>query len=65
MYADLTVAANVRAAKAVCSECPVKEACLEYALEMSTSAQIDFGIWGETTPSERRQISAKRDRYGR
>lgn len=40
------------AAKAICHRCPVKSLCLEYALENDEV----FGIWGGTTPSERRQI---------
>ena len=37
-------------AKAVCRRCPVVLACREYAVENGES----HGIWGATTPAERR-----------
>ncbi|AWS42688.1 MULTISPECIES: WhiB family transcriptional regulator [Streptosporangium] len=37
-------------AKAVCRRCPVRGRCLEYAL----STQQMYGVWGGTTPEERR-----------
>jgi WhiB family redox-sensing transcriptional regulator len=40
------------AAKAVCARCPVREDCLDHALE--TGEQ--FGIWGGLTADERREI---------
>ncbi len=43
-------------AKAICAECPVREACLEYAL---TSREHE-GIWGGTTARERRRIIRQR-----
>ena len=39
-------------AKQVCGECPVNEACLEYALETNQ----DAGIWGGTSEEERRVL---------
>lgn len=33
----------------ICSRCPVKYLCAEYAL----SAREPFGIWGGTTPNDR------------
>ncbi len=41
-----------RAALAVCSACPVVEACLEFALE----ARERFGVWGGTHERERRRL---------
>ena len=38
--------------KKACNPCPMKEDCLEYAL----NTRQDHGIWGGTTPEERRQI---------
>ena len=38
-------------AKKICARCPIVGTCLEYALRFE-----EYGIWGETTPSERRQI---------
>ena len=39
-------------AKQVCNECPVKDECLDYALETNQ----DSGIWGGTSEEERRSI---------
>lgn len=41
------------AAKAVCAGCPVRVECLEHALE----AQEEYGVWGGTTPAERRRMT--------
>ncbi len=40
-------------AKAVCAGCPVRQECLDYAVRW----RINDGIWGGTTPRERRLIS--------
>jgi WhiB family redox-sensing transcriptional regulator len=39
-------------AKAVCARCPVREQCLEYALDNG----LDHGIFGGLTESERRRL---------
>jgi WhiB family redox-sensing transcriptional regulator len=39
-------------ARAVCSRCTVRGECLEFALEDRTTA----GVWGGTTPMERRAL---------
>lgn len=39
-------------AKAICRRCPVRAACLEYALENRET----FGIWGGTSERERRHL---------
>jgi WhiB family transcriptional regulator, redox-sensing transcriptional regulator len=39
-------------AKAICRVCPVRSACLEWAL----AANERTGIWGGTTPNERRAL---------
>ncbi len=44
------------AAKAVCATCPVRERCLEYALE----AGERYGIWGGLTELERRALARQR-----
>ncbi len=41
-----------QAALAVCSRCPVRAACLEYAL----AAGERYGVWGGTVPEERRTM---------
>lgn len=43
-------------AKAVCNSCPVKEECLEYALD----AREAYGIWGGLTELERKALLRKR-----
>ncbi len=41
-----------RAAKAVCAACPVRQVCLDYALEVREPS----GIWGGLTARERRKL---------
>jgi len=36
----------------ICSGCPVREACLEWALE----TRVRYGIWGGRTERERRRM---------
>ena len=43
---------STRDAKRVCSECPVSEACLDYALAKDER----FGIWGGLSERERRRL---------
>ncbi len=43
---------QIEAAKAVCSGCPVRVECLEFALEPHQEA----GIWGGTSEDERRHL---------
>jgi WhiB family redox-sensing transcriptional regulator len=45
-------------AKAICRTCPVREPCLEAALE----ANEQFGIWGGLTTTERRVLVVRRRR---
>lgn len=45
-------AKDVAAAKAVCSHCPAVNACRDYAVK----ANIQHGVWGNTTVRERRAI---------
>lgn len=48
--------ASTREAKEVCRACPVREACLEYALAEGEK----FGIWGGLSERERRRIRRQR-----
>ena len=43
-------------AKAICAQCPVRQACLEYA---HANRERD-GIWGGATEKERRRIIRQR-----
>ena len=47
---------EIRLAKQVCGQCPVSKPCLDYALAMN---EMWRGIWGGTTPRERRRIRAQ------
>ena len=49
---------EAESAKAVCAQCPVREACLEHAL---TVREKD-GVWGGCTERERRRILRQRRR---
>ncbi|MFE0731703.1 WhiB family transcriptional regulator [Streptomyces antibioticus] len=42
-------------AKAVCRRCPVREACLERAMNTDQT----LGVWGGTSESERRAIKRR------
>ena len=50
--------ADAEQAKEVCMQCPVREACLEYAL----SVREKDGVWGGRTERERRRIIRQRRR---
>jgi WhiB family transcriptional regulator, redox-sensing transcriptional regulator len=43
---------QIREAKAVCANCPVRRECLDYALVTPRT----LGIWGSTTTVQRRVI---------
>jgi len=43
---------GVEKAKKICSECPVRTKCLEYALKN----RVDHGVWGGTSERQRRRI---------
>lgn len=49
-------AAREAAARAVCEGCPVRAACLGFALETS---QV-HGIWGGMTEQDRRRVKRRR-----
>ena len=47
---------GVQVAQRICADCPVKVACLEYAL----ADRVDHGVWGGTSERERRRILRQR-----
>ncbi|MDQ6615496.1 MAG: WhiB family transcriptional regulator [Actinomycetota bacterium] len=47
---------EIRAAKAVCRACQVRDACLQFALE----SRQESGIWGGTTEDEREGLRRAR-----
>lgn len=51
---------EIRRAKQVCRDCPVKQECLEYALSPPFEK---WGVWAETSEKERRTIRKKRQSY--
>ncbi len=51
----------VAAAKAVCATCPVREACLEFAL----ITRQDDGVWGGLDENERRRVRRRRQEAAR
>lgn len=49
---------DTRKAKKLCSECPVRVQCLEFAI---VNVEI-YGIWGGTTNKERQKLRVARGR---
>jgi WhiB family redox-sensing transcriptional regulator len=49
---------QIEQARAICGRCPVAADCLDWALRMG----LDHGVWGGTTPEERRALRAVADR---
>lgn len=47
-------------AMSVCNACPVRQQCLDYAIEND----IRHGIWGGTSDNDRRRIARERRRLG-
>jgi WhiB family transcriptional regulator, redox-sensing transcriptional regulator len=47
---------GVESAQLVCSVCPVRAECLEYAL----AHRIEHGVWGGASERERRRILRRR-----
>lgn len=50
-YADAATV-QCKMAIAICNECPVKEPCLQHALDTDE----EFGVWGGMTPAQRSMI---------
>lgn len=51
----------VAVAKAVCATCPVREACLQFALV----TRQDDGVWGGLDENERRRLRRRRQEAAR
>jgi WhiB family redox-sensing transcriptional regulator len=43
---------QISEAKAICARCPVRDACLSFAIETNQ----EYGVWGGTTEDERRVL---------
>ena len=52
------VLAQIAEAKEVCARCPVRDACLDFALSTGQA----YGIWGGLTEDERRSLRRRRQR---
>ncbi len=52
---------QVAVAKAVCVSCPVREACLEFAVV----TRQDDGVWGGLDENERRRVRRRRQEAAR
>jgi WhiB family transcriptional regulator, redox-sensing transcriptional regulator len=50
---------SAQPAKEICSSCPVKEPCADYAAGTQVAGQPIHGVWGGMSARERRR--AKRD----
>lgn len=48
-------------AKAICAGCPVREACLEFAI----ASHQDDGVWGGLDENERRRLRRRRQEAAR
>jgi WhiB family redox-sensing transcriptional regulator len=47
---------QIEEAKSVCRRCPVRDQCLEWALDTGQN----IGVWGGTTELERRAVKRRR-----
>jgi WhiB family redox-sensing transcriptional regulator len=51
--------ASTQPAKRLCQRCPVRLDCLEHAIQR----RENDGVWGGTSPRERRQIALQRTQH--
>ena len=58
---ELEKQAREMKAKSICHTCPVKEPCLEFAMETNQK----YGIWGGMTDKERASLKRRRARARR
>jgi WhiB family redox-sensing transcriptional regulator len=56
---DYTHRLSVNKARAICQDCPLTTACLEYAMRDSS---LD-GVWGGTTPQDRKNLRRRKRAY--
>lgn len=60
MFFSRKTSALGREAREVCGRCPVKEQCLDYALETERTDGLRTGIWGGLGPYERTAVARGR-----
>lgn len=58
-YKDANSSYKIELARKLCSECPVRMMCLDYALENLER----YGIWGGTTKADREKLLGRSLRY--
>lgn len=51
------------AAKLVCAGCEVRQECLDERLESLDIHDLDYGVWGGMTPSERSREAYERRKF--
>ena len=61
LESELEKQAREARAKAICQECPVRDPCLEFALDTSQK----YGIWGGMSDKERAAVKRRRARARR
>lgn len=45
----------------ICLSCPVREECLQYAIDSGSN----WGVWGGTTQQERKKLRSRKGQYER
>lgn len=55
-YPERDEQSTIKEAKQICRGCPVQALCLAFAVENDEA----WGIWGATTPNERRHLKRQR-----
>ena len=50
---------KVREAIAICISCPVRQACLQYALTLEAHTYERHGIYGGLTPTQRNRLAGR------
>lgn len=60
-FPDSQLVENLRPAQAICATCPVREPCLNWALDTNQ----EFGVWGGMTEGDRKRLRRRRYRAGR
>lgn len=51
-FAERGQSGSTALAQRICARCPVQARCLEFALD----GRIEWGVWGATTPWQRRRM---------
>lgn len=41
----------------ICATCPVRLPCLQWAIDAEQDSTLRYGVWGGTTPEQRRTLT--------